>query len=73
MGKIIKNVKNRAVCCRVFIFKFTFEAVKFLGLIQICLGLVGSYFVAYGLLFWALGFGVAHIVYGIYIYYRYEK
>jgi hypothetical protein len=53
--------------------KFTFEAVKFLGLIQISLGLLGSYFVSYGLLFWALGFGVAHIVYGIYIYYRYEK
>lgn len=53
--------------------KFTFEAVKFLGIIQICLGLMGSYFVACGLLFWALGFGVAHIVYGIYIYYRYEK
>ena len=53
--------------------KFTFEAVKFLGLIQISLGLLGSYFVSHGLLFWALGFGVAHIVYGIYIYYRYEK
>ena len=53
--------------------RFTFEAVKFLGLIQISLGLLGSYFVSYGLLFWTLGFGLAHIVYGIYIYYRYEK
>jgi len=53
--------------------RFTFEAVKYLGLIQICLGLLASCFVAYGLLFWSLGFGVAHIVYGIYIYYRYEK
>ena len=53
--------------------RFTFEAVKYLGLIQIFLGLLASYFISYGLLFWALGFGVAHIVYGIYIYYRYEK
>jgi hypothetical protein len=53
--------------------RFTFEVVKFLGLIQITLGLLASCFVSYGLLFWALGFGVAHIVYGIYIYYRYEK
>ena len=53
--------------------RFTFEAVKFLGLIQISLGLLGSFFVSYGLLFWTLGFGLAHIVYGIYIYYRYEK
>ena len=53
--------------------RYTFEAVKYLGLIQIFLGLLASYFISYGLLFWALGFGVAHIVYGIYIYYRYEK
>lgn len=53
--------------------RYTFEAVKYLGLIQIFLGLLASCFLTYGLLFWALGFGVAHIVYGIYIYYRYEK
>lgn len=53
--------------------KFTFEVVKVLGLIQIALGLVGAYFTGYGLLFWAIGFGVAHIIYGIYIHYTYEK
>ncbi len=53
--------------------KFTFEVVKVLGLIQIALGLAGAYFTGYGLLFWAAGFGVAHIIYGIYIHYTYEK
>lgn len=53
--------------------RFTYEVVKILGLIQIGLGLLGAYFVGYGLVFWALGFGVAHIIYGIYIHYRYEK
>jgi len=53
--------------------KFTYEDVKLLGLIQIGLGLLSSYFVAYGLLIWALGFGVVHIIYGIYIHYRYER
>jgi lysylphosphatidylglycerol synthetase-like protein (DUF2156 family) len=53
--------------------KFTYDALKFLGLIQIGLGLLSAYFVPYGLLFWAIGFGVAHIVYGIYIHYRYER
>lgn len=53
--------------------KFTYEVVKVLGLIEIGLGLLSSYFVGYGLLFWALGFGVVHIVYGIYIHYRFEK
>jgi uncharacterized membrane protein YidH (DUF202 family) len=53
--------------------KFTFEEVKSLGLIQIGLGLIGSYFIEYGLLLWAIGFGVVHIIYGIYIHYRYKK
>ena len=53
--------------------KFTYEEVKILGLIQIGLGLISSYFVGYGLLFWALGFGVVHIIYGLYLHYRYER
>lgn len=53
--------------------KFTFEEVKILGLVEIGLGLLGAYFVAYGILIWALGFGIAHIIYGLYMHYRYEK
>ena len=53
--------------------KFTYEEVRSLGLIQIILGLISSYFVDYGLVCWALGFGVVHIVYGIYLHYRYER
>jgi hypothetical protein len=53
--------------------KFTYEEVRSLGLIQIILGLISSYFVGYGLLFWAVGFGVVHIIYGIYMHYRYER
>lgn len=53
--------------------KFTYEEVKTLGLIQVGLGLISSYFVGYGLLIWALGFGVVHIIYGIYMHYRYER
>jgi len=53
--------------------KFTYEEVKFLGLIEIGLGLIGSYHTGYGLLFWALGFGVFHIIYGIYIHFRHER
>jgi uncharacterized membrane protein YidH (DUF202 family) len=53
--------------------KFTYEEVRSLGLIEIGLGLISSYFVGYGLLFWALGFGVVHIIYGIYVHYRYER
>ncbi|HEY1025923.1 MAG TPA: hypothetical protein VGE26_12205 [Sphingobacteriaceae bacterium] len=53
--------------------KFTYNAVKVLGLAEIGLGLLASFFVGYGLLFWMLGFGIAHIIYGIYVYYRYER
>lgn len=53
--------------------KFTYNEVKFIGIIQMGLGLIGSYFVEYGLLLWAVGFGVVHIVYGIYLHFRYER
>lgn len=53
--------------------KFTYDEVKFLGMIQMCLGLFGSYYVEYGMLLWAIGFGVVHIVYGIYMHFKYER
>ncbi|HMG13796.1 MAG TPA: hypothetical protein VK590_00045 [Saprospiraceae bacterium] len=53
--------------------KFTFEEYKYLGIIEIMLGLLASLFIGYGLLFWIIGFGVMHIVYGIYMHLRYEK
>ena len=53
--------------------KFTYEDVKYFGFIQIILGLLGAYFTEYSLLFWAFGFGVMHIIYGIYVNYKYEK
>lgn len=53
--------------------KFTYNEMKYLGLIQMGLGLVSSYYIEYGLLFWAIGFGVVHIVYGIYMHLRYER
>lgn len=51
----------------------TIKEIKGLGITQIILGLAGLYFVEYGLLLWALGFGVAHIVYGIVMYLKYER
>lgn len=55
------------------ISKFTFDEVKILGLIEILLGLISVYKVSLGLLFWAIGFGIVHIVYGIYVYFKYER
>lgn len=53
--------------------RFTYSEVKTFGIIEIGLGLVSSYFIGYGLLFWAIGFGLLHIFYGIYIYFKYER
>jgi hypothetical protein len=53
--------------------RYTFKEIKILGLAEIFLGLVSSYFIGYGLLFWAAGFGVVHIIYGAYMFYRYER
>lgn len=51
----------------------TFREIKFMGLVQVLLGLLSFYFVDYGLLFWALGFGLTNMAYGIYIYLKYER
>lgn len=53
--------------------KFTFEEVKYFGIIEILLGLLAMYFIGYGLLFWAIGFGLLHIVYGVYMHIKYER
>jgi hypothetical protein len=53
--------------------KYTYEHVKFLGLVEIALGLLAGIFINNGLLFWALGFGIAHMLYGIIAYFTFEK
>ncbi len=53
--------------------KYTLTDIRNLGLFEIFLGLVSAVFTGYGLLFWALGFGVLHIIYGIVMYYKYER
>jgi hypothetical protein len=53
--------------------KFTVEEVHYLGLSEIALGILAGFFLNYGLLFWALGFGVMHIVYGVRMYYKYDR
>ena len=53
--------------------KYTLHDIRSLGVIEILLGLIAAFYVDYALLFWALGFGVLHIAYGIYIYFKYEK
>jgi len=53
--------------------KFTLNEIKYLGISEIVLGLISAIFIGYGLVFWALGFGILHIIYGSVMYWKYEK
>jgi len=52
---------------------FTFNDVRYLGICEIILGLIAACMPGYGLLFWALGFGLLHIVYGSMMYFKYDR
>jgi len=53
--------------------KYTLTDIRFLGISEVALGLLAAWYMDYGLLFWAIGFGVLHIVYGSLMYYKYER
>ncbi|MBF0574960.1 hypothetical protein [Dysgonomonas sp. GY617] len=50
----------------------TYRDIKILGACEIVLGLLAGVFIGNGLLLWAIGFGVLHIVYGIVMYMKYD-
>jgi hypothetical protein len=52
---------------------YTFSVIKWLGLCEIILGLLAIAFQGYGILFWALGFGVLHIFYGSIMHFKYKQ
>lgn len=69
-----------APCCLVFYglalvngSKYTLGEVRWLGYGQIILGLINLWMPGYGLYFWAAGFGVLHIIYGIAMWMKYER
>ncbi len=53
--------------------KYTLGDIKYLGLANVIIGLVATQFIGYGLYFWALGFGVFHIIYGAIMYNKYDR
>jgi hypothetical protein len=53
--------------------KYTLTDIRYLGLLEIALGCVCMYYPHDGLYFWAVGFGVLHIVYGLIMWWKYEK
>ena len=53
--------------------KYTLGYIRYLGITMIVIGLISTYFLGYGLFFWALGFGVCHIFYGTIMHFKYDR
>ncbi|WP_343612159.1 hypothetical protein [Chryseobacterium oranimense] len=52
--------------------RYTLTDIKYLGYCQIVLGLISLFFLGWGLVFWTIGFGVLHIVYGLIMHKKYK-
>ncbi len=53
--------------------KYTLTDIRYLGYCEIVTGLVNMFFIGFGLWFWAIGFGILHIIYGIIMWWKYER
>ena len=53
--------------------KHSYEELEKLGYAELILGITASYFMGMGLLFWMIGFGLGHVVFGLYLYFKYDR
>ena len=52
--------------------KYSIGDIKYLGFIQIALGLIATLYPGYGFWLWVIGFGIMHIVYGTWMHFKYD-
>jgi len=52
--------------------KYSIGDIRYLGYVDIILGLIAALFPGYGFWLWVLGFGVMHIVYGSWMHFKYD-
>lgn len=52
---------------------FTLNEVRYLGLADIVCGILAVIFPEFGLIFWAIGFGIFHIIYGLVMHFKYDR
>lgn len=53
--------------------RYTLDDVRLLGYLQLLLGFAAAFWPRYGLLIWACGFGLLHIIYGSIMWYRHDR
>jgi hypothetical protein len=69
-----------APCCLIFYGlalinagKYTFQEIRYMGYGQLVLGALNLWLNGYGLIFWAVGFGLLHILYGFLMWWKHER
>lgn len=50
-----------------------YEEIRYLGYCELVVGLIAAALPGYGLYFWAVGFGLLHILYGSMMYNKYDR
>lgn len=79
---LLKNLELNLVAPTMLLFfglalvnagKYTFNDIRYLGVIEILLGLIACLYPGFGLIFWAIGFGALLIIYGAWMHFKYEK
>ncbi|HEX4852026.1 MAG TPA: hypothetical protein VFV08_14525 [Puia sp.] len=53
--------------------KYTLGEIRYLGYGELLLGLISLWVKGYSIYFWAAGFGLLHIIYGIIMWWKYER
>ncbi|RYY53941.1 MAG: hypothetical protein EOO09_16230 [Chitinophagaceae bacterium] len=53
--------------------KYTLTDIRFLGFAEVLVGFISMFAPGYSIYFWAIGFGVLHILYGAIMWYKYER
>jgi len=53
--------------------RHTIIEIRHLGFAELLLGLIAIFFKDFGMWFWLVGFGFINVIYGAYIYFRYER
>ena len=52
--------------------KYSIGDIRYLGFIEIALGLIGALYPGLGFWLWVLGFGIMHIIYGTWMHFKYD-
>lgn len=52
--------------------KFTLSDIKYLGYCELILGCISLFYIGLGFVFWVIGFGFLHIIYGLIMYKKHK-